>query len=121
MKVIMFSGPTHRHRISTADWRLAGLGNDVEPVEWSWENGFGVDASRFTDDQMRIAIEPDPNFSVVEMDRLPSRLPYRMTPTQAANANVRLGELVGNPGSQARMPAPSSTTASTEKAQAKEK
>lgn len=86
MKVIEYIGPAHHRRISARDWRLAGVkGTDVE---WSWENGFGLDAKDFSDEQLvTLATMPD-QFAVVEMDALPARLPFRQTPALGRQARV---------------------------------
>jgi hypothetical protein len=86
MKVVEYTGAAHVRRISARDWRFAGVkGTDVE---WSWENGFGLDAGGFSAEQLATLATMSDQFAVVEMDALPARLPFRQTPALARQTRV---------------------------------
>lgn len=81
-------------RMITADqWRDAGL-PEGETVKWDFTNAFMVPADRFTEEQLRVAIHPDPNFVVVGTDDEPRRLEHDMTPAQASGPRIQFNEIV---------------------------
>lgn len=60
MRYIKYVGLSHQRMITSGDWRSVGISADT--VVWSAHNGFAVPADSFTEDQIRKAIDPDPNF-----------------------------------------------------------
>lgn len=92
MRYVQYIGLSHVRHLSVTDWRSVGINGDA--VQWDARNGFAVPLDQFTDEQIRKAIEPDPNFVITgeeddEFEPTPQRMD--MTPAQldqAVNAPV---------------------------------
>lgn len=78
MKYVRYTGRAHRRVISQADWRGARLKGDQ--VIWEAQNGFAVPLDQFTDEQIKKAIEPDPDLVITEGGFEPSFSNQDMTP-----------------------------------------
>lgn len=82
MRYVKYIGPSHIRQITAADWRSVGISADT--VQWSAFNGFAVPADHFTEDQLRVAIDPDQFFvmSGDDEDFSPKPQTRDMTPAQ---------------------------------------
>lgn len=90
-RFIKYIGPAHVRQITAQEWRQVGITADT--VVWGGFNGWSVDASNFTDDQIRKAIEPDSNFVIVGVDEGDEPQPVlndRATPTSVAAGDFDL-------------------------------
>jgi len=93
MQFVKYIGPSHVRQITAQEWRQAGLTGDT--VIWGNFNGWAVDAEQFTEEQIRRAIDPDPNFVIVGTDEGDEPKPVlndRATPTTAAAGEFNLLE-----------------------------
>src|ERR1700759_5132900 len=63
---IKYIGPAHQRIITADNWRQVGIAGDT--VVWSAFNGFTVPADSLSEDQIRKAIENDPQFVIVGED-----------------------------------------------------
>lgn len=80
---IKYIGPAHVRQITALDWRSIGIQADT--VIWAGFNGWSVAAETLTEDQIRKAIEPDPQFVIVGQDEAPkANLTPSATPESAA-------------------------------------
>lgn len=87
MRYVRYVGLSHVRQISAADWRRAGLNG--ETVQWDAFNGFAVPLDRFSEDQIRKAIEPDPTFMITNEEFEPDTTATRdMTPQQVEAPRV---------------------------------
>jgi len=91
MQFVKYIGKAHRRGITAAEWR--GVGINGQTVFWGPENGFSVPLDAFTEEQLRKAIDPDRFFVVVGLESAPDPLPMDMTPEQAEQGPVDLGQL----------------------------
>jgi hypothetical protein len=86
MRYIKYVGLSHQRMITSADWRSVGVSADT--VVWSAHNGFAVSADSLTEDQIRKAIDPDPNFVMTgdNEDFKPTFQTRDMVPAEATQA-----------------------------------
>lgn len=82
MRYVKYVGLAHQRILSATDWRQAGLPG--ETVVWNAGNGFSVPVDRFTEDQLRKAIDPDPSFIIT--GDTPVVQVRDMVPAEAAEA-----------------------------------
>lgn len=114
MQVIKYIGLAHRRVISAEEWAAAGV-TGMGTVEWSYMNNFSVPIDHFTDDALRVAIEPD-NFFIVSGGDDPRELfrrRPRITPQEADRPEVdmmaRVTPVVGS-GASSGGPTGATTT-----------
>lgn len=65
-KVVKYIGTADIRRISAADWRNAGVDEQLQ-IEWHRGNKFTVPVDQFTDDAMQY-LESDSGFAIVDAD-----------------------------------------------------
>jgi hypothetical protein len=82
MRYVKYIGLAHQRMITPGDWRTVGVNG--ETAVWNAQNGFSVPLDRFSEDQIRKAIEPDANFIIT--DDTPTPQPRDMVPAEAAQA-----------------------------------
>lgn len=66
MRYVKYVGLSHQRMITAHDWQ--GVRINADAVVWNAQNGFAVPLDRFTEDQIRKAIEPDPHFVITGAD-----------------------------------------------------
>lgn len=117
MRYVRYVGLSHQRGITAHDWQSVGVKG--ETVFWNAQNGFAIALDRFTDDQIRKAIDPDPNFIITRDDEdfTPTPQVRDMVPaeaTQAAEAPVDVLAMVGGePNDSVTGSGPSSTAPGT--------
>ena len=80
MRYVRYIGLAHVRQITARDWRTVGISGDT--VSWSAYNGFAIPADQLTDEQIRKAIENDPEFVITgEDDFTPQPQNSDMTPS----------------------------------------
>lgn len=86
MRYIKYIGLAHIRQITASDWRSVGIAGDT--VVWSARNGFAVPLDSLTEDQIRKAIDPDPEFIISgdDEDFVPQPQNIDMTPAQLVQA-----------------------------------
>jgi hypothetical protein len=100
MKYVRYIGTSHARIITAHDWRGVGITGDT--VAWTAQNGFAVSADVFSDDQIRKAIDPDPEFVITGDDQefVPAPQTRDMTPAQVVQiteAPVDVVQLLNGP------------------------
>lgn len=105
MRYVKYIGLAHRRGITAQEWRSVGI--NAETVFWGAENGFAIPADRFTDEQIRRAIDPDENFIIVGLDEAPAPLPREMTPQEAEGPRVDIAGAMAAESSSAASSGPS--------------
>src|SRR4051812_17532067 len=82
MRYVKYIGPSHARVITANDWRGVGIGADT--VVWSAHNGFAVPLDSPTEDQIRKAINDDPELIITgdDEDFTPKPQTRDMTPAQ---------------------------------------
>lgn len=86
MRYVKYVGLSHRRMITVNDWRSVGING--ETVVWEAANGFAVPLEKFTDEQIRKAIDTDNSLVITgeDEDFTPQPVPGNMTPEQARQA-----------------------------------
>lgn len=77
-RYVQYVGKAHRRVITSDAWRSIRLRG--EDAVWDAQNGFAVPLDRFTDEQIKQAIEPDPDLVITDEDFKPTFSPADMTP-----------------------------------------
>lgn len=83
MRYVKYIGPSHIRQITTQDWRSVGIQADT--MVWTAQNGFAVPLDSLTEDQIRVAIEPDQYFVITgdeDEEFVPTPQRADMTPAQ---------------------------------------
>lgn len=102
MRYVRYIGLAHQRMINPHDWRTVGIGNGPTVV-WNAFNGFSVPLDQFSEDMIRKAIDPDPNFVITgegedqDEEFVPTPQHRDMTPAeldQAVNNPVDVPTLV---------------------------
>lgn len=86
MRYVKYVGLSHQRMITANDWRSVRIAADT--TVWNAQNGFAVPLDRFTEDQIRKAIDPDPNFVITgdDEDFTPVAENRDMVPAEHAQA-----------------------------------
>lgn len=86
MRYVKYVGLSHRRMITASDWRSVGING--ETVVWEAANGFAVPLEKFTDEQIRKAIDNDDSLIITgdDEDFTPQPVPGNYTPEQARQA-----------------------------------
>lgn len=90
MRYIRYIGLAHVRQITAQDWRTVGINGDT--VSWSAFNGFAIPADQLTDEQIRKAIENDPEFVITGNDE-----DFTPQPQQTDMTPSALGQVTENP------------------------
>jgi hypothetical protein len=86
MRYVKYVGLSHQRMITAHDWQ--GVRITADTAVWNAHNGFAVPLDRFTEDQIRKAIDPDPNFVITgdDEDFTPVAQNRDMVPAEHAQA-----------------------------------
>lgn len=95
MRYVRYIGPSHSRGITASDWRSVGVTADT--VFWNAQNGFAVPLDKFSDDQIRRAIDPDPMLVITGDDEefTPQPQAMDMVPEQFNAPRVDVLDTVG--------------------------
>lgn len=95
MQYVRYIGAAHRRVITSGEWRSAKLKGDQ--VVWEAQNGFAVPLDMFSEDQIKRAIEPDPDLVITGEDEEfePAYSPVDMTPRELIQSVENPIDVVG--------------------------
>lgn len=98
MRYVKYVGLSHERMILASDWRSVGI--DAPTVAWTAQNGFAVPLDQFTDDQVRKAIDVDPELVITGTDEdfKPAPQSRTMTPSQVVQATETPVDVLGMVG-----------------------